>query len=71
MRWKIKTPPKEGDWRYRHKFAWFPTQVENYVVWLETFFVKERYLPVAVIDERIIHQELQWVEYDRGLLYSY
>lgn len=71
MRWKIKAPPKQGDWRYRHKFAFFPTQVENYMVWLETFYIKERYIEVGVFDEGNIHCEMQWVEYDRGLLYSY
>jgi hypothetical protein len=71
MRWKIEAPPKEGDWRRRIKFAWFPTQVEDHMVWLETYSIKEHLIAVAVFDEGIIHPELQWVEYDRGLLYSY
>jgi hypothetical protein len=71
MRWKVKSPPKEGDWRRRIKFAWFPTQVEDHVVWLETFAIKEHFIAVAMVDEGIVHPEMQWVEYDRNLLFDY
>ena len=71
MRWKIEAPPKEGDWRRLTVFAWLPTQVEDYMVWLETYYIKEQLIAVADLDEGFVHRELQWVEYERGLLYNY
>lgn len=65
MKWKIKKEPKEGDFRCRKKFAWFPTQVKEYIVWLESYEVKEVYQMVALVDENIIHGQLEWVEVDR------
>ena len=42
MKWKtVKPVPKHGEVRTRHKFAWWPTDVEEYTVWLETYQVNE------------------------------
>ena len=73
MKWKAKKQPKEGDFRCRKVFAWFPTKVEEYTVWLETYEVKEFYQAIAVVGEfNDIHKELQWVETDRWtLVYMY
>ena len=71
MRWKIKAPPKEGDWRCKNKFAWFPTRVEDHIVWLEFYFSKQHYIAIAVVDEYTVQPELHWVEYERMLVYNY
>lgn len=70
MRWKIKSPPKEGDRRQRRIFAWKKTLVGNYIVWLEQYYVEEEYM-------NITHQDfafgfyprpgLQWVEIKRDV----
>ena len=62
MKWKAKKEPKEGDFRCRKVFAWFPTRVNDYTVWLESFEVKEVYQMVALTDENVIHGQLEWVE---------
>ena len=40
MRWKQKTiiPPKEGEKRFIKKFAWSPTLVDGYTIWLERYW---------------------------------
>ncbi len=53
MKWKIKQEPKLGNIRCRRVFAWMPTVVGEYIVWLERYEVKEEY----IMDE--------WVEVDR------
>lgn len=70
MRWK-KIEPKEGDVRTRQKFAWFPTQVEDYTVWLEFYIVKEQYKTVAVIDEGHFYPEMRWVIQDKIIDWNY
>ena len=71
MKWKAKKEPKEGDFRCRKVFAWFPTRVNDYTVWLESFEVKEVYQMVALTDENVIHGQLEWVEVDRWDLVWY
>ncbi len=71
MKWKIKKEPKEGDFRCRRKFAWFPTEVGEYIVWWELYEVKEVYQMVALVDENIVHGKLEWVEVDRWDLCLY
>jgi hypothetical protein len=41
MRWKIDKNPKHGEARLVLKFAWSPTKVENYTVWLEFYRIRE------------------------------
>ena len=43
MRWEAKTLPKHGDYRTRRVFAWTPTKVNDYIVWLEFYFIREKY----------------------------
>lgn len=43
MRWRLDKEPKNGDIRYRYVFAWKKTIVGQYVVWLETFVIEEKY----------------------------
>ena len=48
MKWKKTKPePQNGDIRYRDVFAIFPVVTKHdgveYIVWLETFRVKEKY----------------------------
>jgi len=49
MRWKLKKvkAPKDGEERIRAVFAWRPTDVENYVVFLEHYQIHERYFEPA------------------------
>lgn len=70
MRWK-KVENKEGDIRTRTKFAWFPTQVETYTVWLEFYLVKEEYKVVAVLEEGHFYPELRWVIQDKMIAWAY
>jgi hypothetical protein len=42
MKWKtVKPVPKHGEIRKRNKFAWRPTEVEDYTVWLEFYQITE------------------------------
>lgn len=45
MKWKMtdKMPPKGGDIRTVRRFAWKPTQIGRYTVWLERFEIELRY----------------------------
>lgn len=43
MKRKI-TKPSIGDTRTVRKFAWLPTIIDQYIVWLETFETIERYI---------------------------
>lgn len=43
MRWMIRQEPTDGETRSRKKFAWLPTRIGKYTVWLEFYFVQERY----------------------------
>lgn len=39
-----KVEPADGSTRLRRKFAWFPTYVNGYIVWLEFFEILEAFL---------------------------
>lgn len=67
MRWKIDRRAKEGDKKTVARFAWFPTQVENHMVWLERYVVDLEYKLIAHIDEGTIYPVAQWVETKRYL----
>lgn len=43
MKWRIWPNPKVGDTRNLAKFAWLPTRVEQWLVWLMPYRVRERY----------------------------
>jgi hypothetical protein len=43
MRWQAKKLPEQGDYRTRRVFAWTPTKVNDYIVWLEFYFIREKY----------------------------
>jgi hypothetical protein len=50
MRWKLKTKAdcKEGTERVLKKYALIPEILsDNYFVWLETFYVKQRYYTIG------------------------
>jgi len=45
MRWKKnKNPILPGTERRKTKFALLPTVVEDYVVWLESYIIVQRYI---------------------------
>lgn len=49
MRWKIKSAipkPVVGDVREQVKFAWFPTRIDDHMVWLERYISVQTYSPV-------------------------
>jgi hypothetical protein len=61
MKWLNPKPkPVIGDTRGRFPFAWLPTQVGPYRVWLERYWVKQVYT-----------HDLTWVEIDRGVPVHY
>lgn len=49
MRWKTNktSPPKGEDKRVRYVFAWKPTEVGKYTVWLERYAVEESFFQPA------------------------
>lgn len=55
---KIKLPPQFGDSRTVRKFAWVPTQCDEYTVWLEYYMSNQEY---GVVN----FAELDWIEIDR------
>lgn len=70
MRWEKKAPRfVEGDYRKRNKFAWFPIQIDNYTVWLETYGVEEQLRATLSYNE--FGQPatvLDWVETKRNVI---
>ena len=55
MKWlHTKSKPIEGQQRDRFPFAWTPTQVEEYKVWLERYWIMEIYV------------QGEWIEIKRG-----
>lgn len=73
MRFKIKQPPKKpklGDTRNINKFAWKPTIVGNYKVWLESYQVTEQY-KTNQANKLSDDFECVWVEIKRGTLDYY
>lgn len=73
MRWKADPTPKEGDTRKRNKFAWFPTQIGDEVVWLERYGITEKYMATLGFDSdaKMPYHVLQWVETERYTLAYY
>lgn len=49
MKWIAERPelPKSGEVRLRAVFAWKPTRVGDFVVWLETYRLKETFFQPA------------------------
>lgn len=63
MRWKIKIPePKIDDIRHRNVFAFLPTAIGNYKVWLEFYQVTEEYMLIVGPDGE---PKPQWKEVSR------
>lgn len=73
MRWKADSTPKEGDTRNRRKFAWFPTLVGDYIVWLERFGIEEKYMATLAFDTdaKMTYPVVMWVEINRYTLDYY
>jgi hypothetical protein len=65
MRWRVepkiqKKSPQHGDYRTRRVFAWTPTKVNDYMVWLEFYRIYEKYIESTLDDP-------YWEEQDRSL----
>ncbi len=74
MRWKIKSIPKEpevGDARYIRKFAWKPTVVGNFKVWLESYQVTEEYQKMGHMSDYGMIPYCRWLEVKRETLDYY
>jgi hypothetical protein len=56
MRWLL---PDSSQVRRRRLFAWRPTEVENYRIWLEFYEIEEMYIFDRWVMQRkyIIHRE--------------
>lgn len=66
MKWFVgKQEYKHGDLRDRKVFAWRKTRVHEYVVWLETYQVRERYY------QPISGNPGWWAEISRNTLFWY
>ena len=69
MRWKINKPEfKVGDTRRVSRFAFWPTEVEDYTVWLEFYISVEE---MKNVDRHCefgkLYSELKWVEFSREI----
>ena len=73
MRWKADQTPKEGDTRERRKFAWFPTLIGEYYVWLERYGITEKYMATLRFDfdTKMPYHVLEWVETEQYTLVYY
>jgi hypothetical protein len=47
MRWQAKKLSEYGDCRIRRVFAWTPTKVNGYIVWLEFYYICEEYIGIG------------------------
>jgi len=65
MRWnkKITYKPKQYDIRTVAKFAWFPKEIGNKIVWLERYLSHQ----VFSADSDLYGAFCQWQETDRSL----
>lgn len=45
MKWAIKQKPNMGGVRYVRRFAWLPTEVQGYMIWLEFYCERQVYVP--------------------------
>lgn len=61
MKWRKNKP---GEERIRYRFAWIPTKVGEYTVWLEEYAVRERWAEFE-------YAKPQWIEIKREVLWSY
>lgn len=43
MKWKIKQGPSAGEVRHIRRFAWLPTEVQGYMLWLEFYNERQKY----------------------------
>lgn len=48
---EIKKSPKLGDFKTKIKFAFFPTQINNVVIWFERYIQIMRFEEVDLIEE--------------------
>lgn len=63
MRWlNCKKEPQYMDKRTVTKFAFVPTKVGKYTVWLERYIIQEEYLDSAVDVDGVIYPGLEWRE---------
>ena len=60
MRWVTTSQPKHGQERIRLVFAWWPTRVDEYIVFLEIFRVREQYIGAGYADHG-------WIELSRSV----
>lgn len=57
--------PKEGDTKTKNKFAWWPIEVENKLLWLEKYKVHYVYRKrKRVLITRWIYHEGVWCDWD-------
>lgn len=44
MKWEAKQKPSVGDVRHIRRFAWLPTEVQGYMIWLEFYCERQVYI---------------------------
>lgn len=68
MKWLNPRPnPKPGQIRERSVWAFWPTQVNDYRVWLERYKVTEVYTEVLDYEFDIPIRQFRWVEQSRTI----
>lgn len=66
MKWlNSKSEPNPGEIRKRYVWALWPTQVNQYRVWLERYEVTEVYQEVLDYEFELPVRRFRWVEQDR------
>jgi hypothetical protein len=65
MRFYLDSTPDRGDTRKLTKFAYFPTRVDNVIIWLESYIVYQEYTQLYTHFGDPF--EYGWVETDRFL----
>jgi hypothetical protein len=71
MRWKVKQPkpgPSIGTIRKRTKFAIFPKRINDTIIWLERYWVREEF---RLTQDYSFHNKREykaWFEIERGTL---
>lgn len=70
MRWYKGHDHKElkAGFKTVYKFAWLPTKVGNYTVWMEKYSITYRWDSECYIFINRIPSRGAWVEYDRNLV---
>ena len=57
MKWSnVEYKPQGGETRTYRRFAWKPTKIDTWTIWLETYQVTEQYMGT------------EWVELERSIL---